>query len=267
MEKTRAFLEANKESFEAYGYFDDHDIYYEVIDQKITSDNSIEACKALIEGVCKTILKQMDARNPRTRQRFSEHELKAVDSTLRKMKGNTGEDFQPLFKSTVAVLSAHVTTLEKDVILDVGNAFCKSLGRLRNTRGDISHGQESPKVVKSSRELEKIVVSLTDVIVIFLLEALSIADFDSRHEEYSFADLVDEAFVSKDSDQLADIDTEEQLLREFNDDLDSGNKLPGKTRYSRALFDQYPEDYEVQFRDYCDQLQNEKVESELESMT
>lgn len=265
MEKTRAFLKANKESFEAYGYFDDHDIYYEVIEQKITPDNSIEACKALIEGVCKTVLKQIDVRNPRTRRRFVEHDIKAVDSTLRKMKGNTGEDFQPLFRSAVTVLSAHVTTLEKDIILDVGNAFCKTLGRLRNARGDISHGRESPKKLKSNLELEKIVVSFTDILVIFMLEALSIADFDSKHEEYSFADLVNEAFVLKDSDQLADIDTEEQLLRDFNDDLDSVNKLPGKTKYSRALFDQYPEDYEVQFREYCDQLHNEKVESEPES--
>ncbi|AXR04919.1 hypothetical protein [Salinimonas sediminis] len=267
MEKTRVFLKANKDSFESYGYFDDHDIYYEVIEQKITSDNSIEACKALIEGVCKTILTQMDARNPKTRRRFLDHDLKAVDSTFQKMKGKTGEDFQPLFKSAVTVLSAHVATLEKEIILDVGNAFCKSLGRLRNTRGDISHGQTSPKIVKSSIELEKIVVSLTDVIVIFLLEALSIADFDSPHEEYSFADLVNEAFLLKDSEQLEDIDEEEQLLRDFNDDLDWSNPLPGKARYSLALFNQYPEDYEVQFRDYCDQLQNENAEAKPESTT
>jgi|GEM_PF-1071484 hypothetical protein len=266
MEKTKAFLVANRESFEDYGYFDDHDIYYKIIEQKITADNSIEACKSLIEGVSKTILRNVDLKNPRTRQRFIEQELKSVGSTLSKMKGTKGEDFQPLFQSAVTVLSAHVPALEKQLILDVGNKFCTYLGKLRNARGDISHGRESPKKLKSNLELEKIVVSFTDILVIFMLEALSIADFDSKHEEYSFADLVNEAFVLKDSDQLADIDTEEQLLRDFNDDLDSVNKLPGKTKYSRALFDQYPEDYEVQFREYCDQLHNEKVESEPESL-
>ena len=41
----------------------------------------------------------------------------------------------------------------------------------------------------------------------------------------------------------------------FNEALDEANDLPGKLSYSRALYDQYPEDYVIQLKEYNDELE------------
>ena len=51
-------------------------------------------------------------------------------------------------------------------------------------------------------------------------------------------------------DRLADKVTEYDDHPEFNDFLDEQNPLPGKTRYSRALFDQEFETYEIELGDF-----------------
>lgn len=257
MEKTRAFLIKNRQSFEDYGYFDDHKIYYEVIENKITSDNCIEACKSLIEGVSKTILGQVDMRNPVTKSRFIDTDLLSINTTFSKMKGK-GEDFHVLFKQAIVVLAAYSPAFEKDAVLAVGNGFCKYIGKLRNDRGDISHGRESPKLEKSSRELAKIIESITDILVFSMLEWLVLVEFDQAFQESDFKLNVLESFLIKNEDELAFVEGNEALLRSFNDYLDSDFSLPGKTLYSQALFQQYPDDYEIQFQEYCDSLQ--KVE-------
>ena len=51
-------------------------------------------------------------------------------------------------------------------------------------------------------------------------------------------------------DRLADKVTEYEDNPEFNDFLDEQNPLPGKIRYSRALFEQEFETYEIELGDF-----------------
>jgi hypothetical protein len=39
----------------------------------------------------------------------------------------------------------------------------------------------------------------------------------------------------------------------FNEQLDEANPLPGKLRFSKALYDQYPEDYVIRLKEYDDE--------------
>ena len=50
----------------------------------------------------------------------------------------------------------------------------------------------------------------------------------------------------------------------FNTSLDEDTTLPGKLSYSRALHDQYPEDYVLQLKEYTDE--QEALSAELDAI-
>jgi hypothetical protein len=66
--------------------------------------------------------------------------------------------------------------------------------------------------------------------------------------------------LDKTEDELAEISDEECNIREFNDTLDELYPLPGKPRYSRALYEQYFEDYEIQLKEFLDNKELELSE-------
>lgn len=258
MERTRNFLNQNKASFDRYTHFEDHRVYYYAIDKKVTADNCIETCKSLIEGISKTVLSQIDLRQNNVRERFEKHELKALDSTFDKMAGK-GEDFQVLFRQAILVLSNYHQACQKDLMNSLGKDFCKYLARLRNDRGDIAHGRAAPKIEKSSLNLAFMVENLTDLIAFHMLEILSLIDF-SKIEEIGQEQAIVESFMSKEDFELEGISDRERTIREFNESLDKLYPYEGKARYSRALYDQYREDYEVQLQDFIDNNEQELME-------
>lgn len=258
MERTKEFLSQNRASFERYINFEDHQVYYYAIDKKVTADNCIETCKSLIEGISKTVLGQIDIKNKTVRVRFDTRELKSLDSTFNKMAGN-GEDFPVLFRQAILILSNYHQACQKDLMNSLGKDFCKYLARLRNDRGDLSHGRAAPKSDKSSLNLAFMVENITDLITFHMLEILSIIDF-SKTEELGQEQAIVESFMSKEDFELADITDRERTIREFNESLDKLYSYEGKARYSRALYDQYFEDYEVQLEEFIDNSKQEVME-------
>lgn len=258
MDRTIEFLQKNRESFELYAHFDDHKIYYDLIEGKLTSDSCIETCKSLIEGICKTILLQVDIRDAAVRDRFSENELIGLDSTYQKMKGK-GEDFHALYGRAVIVLAAYHHSCEKDLLDKLGKEFCKYIGKVRNDGGPIAHGQPSPKPYKSSKTLAVMIEGVTDIIAFHMLEVLSLIDF--RQAEGQTQDqAILESFMLKTEQDLESISEGERLIREFNDSIDELYPWEGKPRYSRALYEQYPEDYNIQLQDFIDNKEQESGE-------
>lgn len=258
MYRTREFLSQNKASFESYLNFEDHHVYYNAIDKKITPDNCIETCKSLIEGISKTVLSQIDIKQQEVRKRFNIHELKSLDITFDKIAGK-GEDFAVLFRQAIVVLSNYHPACQKELIDCFGNKFCQYIGKLRNDRGDIAHGREAPKLEKSTLDLAYMIENITDLITFHMLEILSLTDF-SRTEEVSQEQAIIESFMFKEEFELKDITDQEQCIREFNESLDKLYPLEGKPRYSRALYEQYKEDYEIQLQEFIDNKDQELME-------
>ncbi|KQN00588.1 hypothetical protein ASE78_05750 [Sphingomonas sp. Leaf25] len=103
------------------------------------------------------------------------------------------------------------------------------IGELRNQRGDISHGRAVPKELQSDRSLARLVLNLTEAITRYML-----GSFFALQPERPF-------FPPYDNNEA------------FNAYLDANTELPGKLIYSRALYDQYPEDYVIQLKEYADE--------------
>lgn len=102
------------------------------------------------------------------------------------------------------------------------------VGTLRNQRGDISHGRAVPKELQSDRSLARLVLNVAEPIMRYMLATF-------------FALQPQRAIIPPYADNEV-----------FNAYLDELHPLPGKPIYSRALYDQFPEDYLLQLRDYED---------------
>jgi hypothetical protein len=106
------------------------------------------------------------------------------------------------------------------------------VGELRNQRGDISHGRAVPKELQSDRSLARLVLDVTEPVIRYMLATY----FALEPERTS----------------IPPYDVSEK----FNQQLDEETPLPGKLRFSRALYDQYPEDYVIRLKDYNDSLES-----------
>jgi len=255
MERTKNFLSQNKTSFDRYLNFEDHHVYYNAIDKKVTADNCIETCKSLIEGISKTVLSQIDLKKKEVRERFDTHELRSLDSTFDRMTGK-GEDFHVLFRQAILVLANYHPSCQKELMDCFGNKFCQYIGRVRNERGDVAHGRAAPKHDKSTLDLAFMIENITDLITFHMLEILSVIEF-STQDEVNQDQAIIESFLFKDDLEIENISEREQTIREFNESLDDLYPLEGKPRYSRALHDQYLEDYEIQLQEFIDSKEQE----------
>ncbi|OCH21917.1 hypothetical protein [Aliivibrio logei] len=258
MIRTKEFLTQNKESFQRYASFKDYDVLFEAIEKKTSSDHCIEACKSLIEGISKTVLAQVDVRTQETRDRFNKLEIKNLETSLEKMR-NDNEDFHVLYQQAVVVLAAFHHSCEKGLLQAIGNKFCTYIAKIRDKKGDIAHGREAPKIIKSPMNLAFMIESVTDIIAFHMLETLSLIDFQ-QVDRPSQETLITESFRQKQSFELEVILDEERVIREFNESLDEQYPLKGKLRYSRALFEQYLEDYEIQLQEFIDNKEQELME-------
>lgn len=191
-------------------------------------DITIETCKAIIEGLCKLILMELE--------QTPESYFKDKDLTLAK-----------LFKEARNSLKKHIDDNLADIVYDnsivleygviptlleqlLRTEVVTKVGIIRNEHGDISHGRTPLKQQVNDEDLADLIVGLTDSICSYMLK--------------KFHQVKEEAVHYEDN-------------TDFNKYLDEMHSLENDIVYSKALFEQQPETYEILLDDY-------KLENELE---
>ncbi|WP_298752564.1 abortive infection family protein [uncultured Arcobacter sp.] len=145
-----------KQVIEKYsGNFEHFEYYYLLIDKveknlSTNPDIAIECCKALIEGICTTILLSLD------KSLTQEHILKNYN-------------LPQIFKAYKQKLADYDETFELDFVNGFNHSV-KLIGEIRTKRGDIAHGKQAPKEFSSSTEFAKFVVNLSSSLLVYSLE-------------------------------------------------------------------------------------------------
>lgn len=121
-------------------------------------DICIESCKALIEGISKTIIVNLD--NTRTADNIDDDNL------------------PKLFKESMNLLTDRCEDIEGDFIIRF-SAIIQALGEIRNKRGDISHGRMAPKSIFSSHKLASTVKNMTESMLEYVLVHYFSIDFST----------------------------------------------------------------------------------------
>lgn len=186
-------------------------------------DISIETCKALLEGISKTVL--IHTKPEWDRPRIEKMTFaKLVTHAMHDLRDND-DVVEDEFKSHVI-------------------SFSQSLATLRNHRSDISHGRGAPKVMESSRRFALLTLQTTEAIALYMLEAY----FERRTEANIVAPEADDEEPLPGG--IPNIEYDQN--RDFNDELDSQYPLDGKLLYSYALYRLYYEDYVIELESYRD---------------
>lgn len=216
MEKFRRELKSVKR-FEVSYYVDLVDTIERYVKEK--PDISIETCKALLEGLSKLILGELE---------------QTPESYFQDIK------LSKLFKEARNCLSKKISKYPIEVIYDdnlvdefgsianilsqlIPSGAITRIGIIRNDHGDISHGRSSLKNQVNDEDLAEFVIGITDTVCTYMLRKL---------------------------DQITDKVLQYKDNPKFNEYLDELYPLDGKTLYSKALFDQEFETYEIQLGDY-----------------
>ena len=176
MQQTRDIIRRYQDKHESFEY------YYSIIEKVENNvsknpDISIESSKALIEGICKSILLRLD----------SSFTKKAVNKM----------EFKPIYSNACDRIGQHVE-FEIDFIHRT-SAMIGRLAELRNERADISHGKAAPKEYVSTRATAKMVMHVTDSILNYILESFFTIDLSYKEEvDYEdnseFNELLDESY-------------------------------------------------------------------------
>ena len=138
------------------------------------------------------------------------------------LDSHNDEKFQGIVKRALSELQKGRGFSDADLCKRLSGVV-QYIGEVRNEHCDIGHGRASLKEQVNDAEFADLIVGITDNICTYMLRRL---------------------------DRLVDKVTEYEDHPEFNDFLDEQNPLPGKTRYSRALFDQEFETYEIELGDF-----------------
>lgn len=162
MEKTKSIILAN---IDKHSHFSEYYKIVEIIEANefVNPDICIESCKALVEGISKTILIQLDV-------------TKSPDNI-------DDDDLPKVFKNAIKVLSEKCADIEGDFVSRF-SAIIQVLGEIRNKRGDISHGRMAPKMVFSSKKIATTVKQMTDTMLEYILEHFFSIDFSEANLIY-----------------------------------------------------------------------------------
>jgi len=171
-------------------------------------DIAIESSKALIEGISKFILKQID----------TNYDSITIDKT----------DFHPLVKQAMSQLSRFNEDVEIDFI-NKANKLIVSIGEVRNKRGDISHGKLSPKENFSDEHFSNLVVSMTDSLLFYILNCFSNIEIQKELEYEDNPEFNEKLDIDNDFGFLSyskalfdqDIEAYKQELLEHQDELET----------------------------------------------
>lgn len=152
-----------------------------------------------------------------------------------------GEEFENLalqrqVKMALRCLAAGDDAVEMGFPIAAEN-LVRVVGTLRNQRGDISHGRAVPKELQSDRSLARLVLNVAEPIMRYMLATY----FALQPQRLLLPPYADN--------------------EPFNAYLDELHPLPGKPIYSRALYDQFPEDYVLQLRDYEDLVATSAIDN------
>jgi len=107
------------------------------------------------------------------------------------------------------------------------------IGEVRNAHCDIGHGRASLKEQINDADFAELIIGITENLGTYMLRRL---------------------------DYLAEPALEYDDNPNFNNYLDDAYSLPSNLSYSKALFDQERETYEVELDDYNDKIQQEAEE-------
>lgn len=148
MEKLKALILSN---LDKHSHFEE---YFKIIDIVVENENTnpdicIESCKALIEGISKTILLNLD-------------KTKSLDSI-------DDDNLPKLYKEAMTLLSRECEDIEGDFVLRF-SSIINVLAEIRNKRGDISHGRMAPKPIFSSYKLAGTIANMTEGFLAYILE-------------------------------------------------------------------------------------------------
>ncbi|MGN6773697.1 hypothetical protein [Rhizobium sp.] len=193
-------------------------------------DICIETCKALLEGVSKTIILSLE-------EGVKPEDIKDLDVS-------------PLVKRAGKLLQQDETIIEESFVTRVASV-AHFIGVLRNERGDISHGKAVPKLIQSNDKLANAILQVSSGLLIYMLDAFFTKLRDKRARL---------AQAELEKDQATDL---EQVSYADNDDfnswLDESYPYEGKLTYSFALFSLYYEDYLVRLEEFRDHAEEEDV--------
>jgi len=148
MEKVKSIIQSN---LRQHPHFEEYFKIIEIINanEMTNPDICIESCKALVEGVSKTIL---------------------IDLDNTKTNDNIDADNVPkLFNTTIKILAEKCYDLEGDFVMRF-SPLVQALTEIRNKRGDISHGRVAPKPIFSSSKLATTFKTITDSMLEYILE-------------------------------------------------------------------------------------------------
>ena len=189
-------------------------------------DICIDTCKALLEGISKTIVLSLDKTSIR-------------DELDKK-------DVEPLVKMAARLLRANDDVIEDNFVNRVGG-LAHSLGALRNARGDISHGKAVPKVEESDRSFARLCLQMTDAVTFYMLQS-----YFTRTALSLPADIAEDDAAQSELLPGGIPNTEYEDNPDFNEELDRQYPLDGKLLYSDALYRLYYEDYLIELEAYTD---------------
>ncbi len=131
-------------------------------------------------------------------------------------------DLSDLFKRSLSELQKGRGYSDVFLVKRLGSVV-QYIGEIRNYHSDISHGRASLKDQVSDADFAELIIGVTDNLCTYMLRRL-------------------------------DMLSEQELLYEdnpeFNDSLDEQHPLEGRVLYSKALFDQEFETYELELGDY-----------------
>jgi len=175
-------------------------------------DISIESCKSLFESIARNILSRLDPT-------YSEKLTKNLDPTA-------------LLKNAKDRLLERSIENEENLIIRL-TSVVQIINDLRNQRGDIAHGRNLPKKVRSSIQLAQAIKSFTDGFASYLLYLYFSIDL-TYTEPIRYEDNPD-----------------------FNDYLDEENPIKGIVKYSKAFFDQDSVAYENELEEFRGDLSSE----------
>lgn len=231
MQRAANLIKAHKEAFPECAY------YLPLLSKarrnaRAHPDICIETCKALLEGIAKTIVLDLDG--------AATKEL--VDK----------KDVDQIVKWAAKTLKQNDDVIE-DNFVTRATSLANALGTLRNSRSDISHGREVPKPEYSDEKFARLCLSMTDSIAVYLLESY-----------FALAQSVKDGAIPDPAQAVEtyvpDVGYEDNP--DFNDWLDQSQPLPGKVLYSEALYRLYLEDYIIELETFIDQRAAEVTETE-----
>ncbi len=184
-------------------------------------DISIETCKAVIEGLSKFILQELN-QTPDTYFQNNDLTLSKLFKEARTcLNEKIAQDRAPIvYEDKIVDEYGGLANIVERLMPTEAIA---RVGSIRNDHGDISHGRTPLKQQVNDQDVADLIINIIDSIATYMLRKLN---------------------------QLKQSVIYYEDHPEFNAELDDLNPLSGKVLYSRALYDQERETYQEELEDY-----------------